>query len=83
MFWLLVGRLLSPFWLSLDFLIDRSVFLCVYVETLVILNLYGRSTEIVGIKDNITVVISILHELYRLLLALCLYANDLVQGLCH
>lgn len=49
MFWLLAGRLLSPVWL-VDVLISLAViFLVIYVELLIIFNLYCFAAVIVRI----------------------------------
>lgn len=52
MFWLLVGRLLSPFGLVDVLKSLTTLFLVSGVELLVFFNLYSFSTEIVRIKND-------------------------------
>lgn len=75
MFWLLVGRLLSPFGL-VDVLISLAVlFLVIGVESLIIFCIYCFFAEIVAIENDFTIVIGILHLLYSLFLILSINAD--------
>lgn len=82
MFWLLVGRLLSPFGL-VDVLISLAeLFLVIGIEFLIIFYLYFFSAEIVVTKNNIAIIIGILNFLYGFILALSINTDYLVQSLC-
>lgn len=82
MFWLLVGRLLSPFGL-VDVLISfAELFLVIGIEFLIIFYLYFFSAEIVVIENNIAVIIGIMHFLYSLFFTLSINTDYLVQSLC-
>lgn len=81
MFWLLVGRLLSPFGL-VDVLIISTIlfilFISRFVVLIVVFDFYFLAGEIVRVENNIAAVIGILHLLYSLFLTLCINADYLV-----
>lgn len=82
MFWLLAGRLLSPFGL-VDVMISLAeLFLVIGIEFLIIFYLYCSSAEIVVIENNIAIIIGIMHFLYSLFLTLSINTDYLVQSLC-
>lgn len=77
---LVIGREIAlPVWL-VDVLINVSslLFFVVGIELLVRINLYFFVYEIVGIENNIAVIVGILCLLYCLFLTLSIYADNLV-----
>ena len=80
MFWLLVGRLLSPFGLVDVQISFAELFLVIDIEFLVRFSLYHSSSKIVW--NNIAVIIGILHLLLCLFLTLSVNTDYLVQSLC-
>ena len=78
MFWLLVGRLLSPFGL-VDVLISLAViFLVICVELLIIFNLYCFAAVIVRIENDNGIVVGRFHLFQCVSLTLGINAHYLV-----
>lgn len=78
MFWLLVGRLLSPF--GLVYVLVRIII--IRAELLVWFNLNYLTCEIFRVENNIAIIIGILHFLYGFILTISINTDYLVQMLC-